>query len=881
MMAGSSPRVVLLPCLLLALAAGASDGVEASQSQAASPPHPSPTAAITIDYPEEGSIFPPEITPPTFLWRDSGKGVASWQIDVSFGDQAPSIHATSRGERLRIGSIDPDCVADTNQPPQLTPQLAAAHSWTPDPVAWQAIKRHSVSRAATVTITGFRGDAPRQAVSRGKVAMRTSKDAVGAPIFYRDVPLMPSELEKGVIKPLAAEAIPLVAWRVRNVGEVRSRVVMDNLPLCANCHSFSADGKTMGMDLDGLQGNRGMYILAPVAPEMTVRKQDLIQWSSPQGKIKGSVRVGFMSQVSPDGQYVVTTVNPLSMTAASQEPPSNYYVANFKDYRFLQVFYPTRGILSWYSRQTGVLQPLPGADDPRFVQMGAVWSPDNRYLVFARAQATDPNPPGVPLAQFANDPNELQIEYDLYRIPFHNGQGGAPEPIAGASGNGISNTFPKVSPDGRWIVFVQCRNGELMRPDSQLYIVPAQGGRARRMRCNTPRMNSWHSFSPNGRWLVFSSKSRSPYTQMYLTHIDADGNDSPPILIENSTASNRAVNIPEFLNVAPDGLRRIGGPVLDYYRLFNSAAYLQRTRSYEASAAKWRQVLELSPDDEAAHRNLGTVLLMTGHREESAAHFRKASELKLRAALEADPTSAAGFNDLGVLLVQTGRVDEAVAQFQKAAGLQPDFAAARANLGGALLKLGRLDEALLELRKALRSDPGYAPAHYTLGLVLSQRGDAPGAIREWRSALEFDPKYADAHHRLGDALYAQGRTAEALAHWRDGIQLQPNDAAALRRAAWVLATSPDPTIRNGGDALAFAVRAVEISGGNDARLLDTLAAAYAEKGQFANAALTARRAQARASQENQPALADEIAIRIALYETGQPFRDRDPSADRR
>jgi hypothetical protein len=74
---------------------------------------------------------------------------------------------------------------------------------------------------------------------------------------------------------------------------------------------------------------------------------------------------------------------------------------------------------------------------------------------------------------------------------------------------------------------------------------------------------------------------------------------------------------------------------------------------------------------------------------------------------------------------------------------------------------------------------------------------------------------------------------------------------------------------------------VEISGGNDARLLDTLAAAYAEKGQFANAALTARRAQARASQENQPALADEIAIRIALYETGQPFRDRDPSADRR
>jgi tetratricopeptide (TPR) repeat protein len=832
---------------------------------------PNPPAAITIDYPEQGSIFPPEITPPTFLWHDAVKGVAWWRIDVSFGAAPATIHATSKGERMSIGRIDPDCAADTNQPPRLSPQLAAAHSWTPDLATWQAIKRHSVTSLATVTITGFRAD---QAVSVGKVAIHTSKDAVGAPIFYRDVPLMPSELEKGVIKPLAAEAIPLVAWRVRNVADARSRVVMENLPVCANCHSFSADGKTMGMDLDGLQGNRGMYILAPVAPQMAVRKPDVIQWSSPEGKLKGSVRIGFMSQVSPNGQYVVTTVNPAGMPAAAAEPPSNYYVANFKDYRFLQVFYPTRGILSWYSRQTGVLRPLAGADDPQFVQMGAVWSPDGRYLVFARAQATDPNPPGVPLAKFAGDPSELQIRYDLYRVPFRDGEGGSPEPVTGASRNGMSNTFPKVSPDGQWIVFVQCRNGELMRPDSQLYIVPAAGGPARRMRCNTPLMNSWHSFSPNGRWLVFSSKARSPYTQMYLTHIDADGNDSPPILIDNSTAANRAVNIPEFVNVSPDGLRQIGGPVIDYYKLFNSAAYLQRTGRYQASAAAWRKVLELNPDDETAHRNLGNVLLMTGHREESAAHFQKASEIKLRAAVDTDPASARGFNDLGVLLVETGRVEEAVVQFEKAAALKPDFAAARANLGGALARLGRLDEALVQLRQALASDAAYAPAHYNLGLVLGRRGDAEGAIREWRSALSLDPKYAEAHVSLGDALYAQGRTAEALAHWRDGLQLQPDNPPALRRVAWVLATSPDAALRDGAEALAFAVRALELRGGKDALALDTLAAAYAEKGQFANAALTARRAQAQAAQENQPALAHDIGLRIALYEAGQPFRDR-------
>src|ERR1035438_168276 len=174
LIAGLSPRVILLPGLLLALAAGASKGPEA--------------AAIAIDYPEEGSIFPPEITPPAFLWRDGGQGATFWRIDVSFGASPAAIHATSKGERLRIGRIDPDCVAATNEPPRLTPRLAAAHAWTPDAVTWQAIKRHSVAGAATVKITGFRGDAPDRAASVGKVAIRTSKDAVGAPIFYRDVP---------------------------------------------------------------------------------------------------------------------------------------------------------------------------------------------------------------------------------------------------------------------------------------------------------------------------------------------------------------------------------------------------------------------------------------------------------------------------------------------------------------------------------------------------------------------------------------------------------------------------------------------------------------------------------------------------------------------
>jgi tetratricopeptide (TPR) repeat protein len=824
-------------------------------------------AAITVDYPEDASIFPPEITPPTFLWRDAATTVTQWRIAVSFGDGSPAIHALSRGPRMRIGPLDPDCVSETNKPPTLTPQQAAAHTWTPSPALWQSIKKRSVAAPATVTITGLAGD---RAISRGRVTIRTSNDPVGAPIFYRDVPLMPTETEKGVIQPLAAEAVRLIQWRLRNIAQPESRVVMRNVPMCANCHSFSRDGKTLGMDLDGLQKNRGLYTLTPVAARTSIAKANVIQWRTAQGELKGKLRVGFMSQVSPDGRYVVTTLNPADLDAPAAERPSNYYVANFKDYRFLQVFYPTRGILSWYSRETGQLQPLPGADDRRFVQTNAAWSPDGAYLVFARAETSDPNPPGAPPAKFANDPAERHIQYDLYRIPFNAGQGGAPEPVAGASRNGMSNTFPKVSPDGRWIVFVQCRNGLLMRPDSQLYIVPAAGGVARRMRCNTPLMNSWHSFSPNGRWLVFSSKSRSPYTQMYLTHLDQDGNDSPPILIDNSTAANRAVNIPEFVNIAPDGLGEIGGPAIDFYRLYDRAMYFQKRKRYEEAVAAWRQVLETDPEDVLANSNLAAVLLAAGRREEAALQSRKASQLKLRKAAEDNPGDPAPHNALGVLLLDTGHPDDAIAEFRTAIGLEPNTAAAHANLGRALAAKGERDQALAELHRALDLDPTYPPAHYHLGLALAAQGKTAEAIGQWREAVRCDPNYAEAHDALAAALFAQGETAQALAHWRAAIEAVPADVVALRHAAWILATSSQAPLRNGPEALAFAVRAAELSGTRDAAVLDALAAAYAETGRFADAVLTAQRALALAD----AAHAESLKRRLAGYQAGTAFRDR-------
>ena len=87
--------------------------------------------------------------------------------------------------------------------------------------------------------------------------MQISDDPVGAPIFYRDVPLMLSELERGVIRALPHDALPLIAWRLSNVSETGSRLLPEGLHTCSNCRFISRDGRTPGTDLGGTQKDKG------------------------------------------------------------------------------------------------------------------------------------------------------------------------------------------------------------------------------------------------------------------------------------------------------------------------------------------------------------------------------------------------------------------------------------------------------------------------------------------------------------------------------------------------------------------------------------------------------------------------------------------------
>jgi Flp pilus assembly protein TadD len=277
-------------------------------------------------------------------------------------------------------------------------------------------------------------------------------------------------------------------------------------------------------------------------------------------------------------------------------------------------------------------------------------------------------------------------------------------------------------------------------------------------------MNSWHSFSPNGRWLVFSSKSRSPYTQMFLTHLDADGNDTPAVLIENSTAANRAVNIPEFVNIPPDGLLKIDAPVADYYRLIDLASDAMNEGRHDAAIPLLKQALESNPGDAVVHNSYGSALAATGHLPEAVAQYRMATALS--------PDYPDAHNNLALALVQTGRAGAAVLEFRKALALKPDFAEAHAGLGGVLAQSGRLNEAIPHLQRGVELSPQNPMARANLCLALSMAGRSEEAVPHAEQAVALsggqDPRLLD---MLGRIDAQAGRLAEAADATRRAIDL--------------------------------------------------------------------------------------------------------------
>ncbi len=619
---------------------------------------------LSISYPYDETLFPNDIAAPTFRWDDKLTGASNWIIRIEF--------------------------MDTNKPLEFH---TTSREWTPRRDMWDFIKEKSLEKTARLTIIGFKKVLYlKKILSKNTISIKTSIDVVDAPIFFRTVPL-----------PFiyALEHMEQIKWYLGDISsEDPPTIILEYMPVCGNCHSFTADGSVLGMDVD-YANDKGSYIITEVSEDIMLTKDKIITWHDYKRE-DNELTFGLLSQISPRGKYVVSTVKDRSVFVPKSDP---YYS---------QLFFPLKGILAYYDMKTKSFNALTGADDRNYVQSNPTWSPDGNYIVFARSKADlsfDKKVGNMVLLKPEQCEEYLTgkkyFRYDLYRIPFNNGKGGKAIPIEGASKNGMSNYFPKYSPDGKWIVFCKSNSFMLLQPDSKLYIMPADGGEAREMRCNTTQMNSWHSWSPNGKWLVFASKAYSPYTQLFLTHIDEEGNDTPPVLLSNFTPPERAANIPEFVNIKPDGLKNMHQSFLDYYSYARKSGDFIVSNKFEEAEYLLRKSLEDNPNYAKAHRLLGYVL------------------------------------------TQMNRINEAEKEFKDALVLDPENALTYEYLGELYLKRKEYDKAYQALSNSIKYDSSYASAYVLLGQVLFAKGDIYGAQVNFETAVTISPELAYVHYQLG------------------------------------------------------------------------------------------------------------------------------------
>ena len=286
---------------------------------------------------------------------------------------------------------------------------------------------------------------------------------------------------------------------------------------------------------------------------------------------------------------------------------------------------------------------------------------------------------------------------------------------------------------------------------------------------------------------------------------------------------------------------------------------------YSNIEALWRTTLARNPECWMAHNNLGIVLFQKGETDEAIAHYRTTLQMQ-------SDFWDAEYN-LGIALLSKGQVDEAIAHCSNAVRIAPNDPDALVALGNALLEKERIDDAIVYYQKALSIRPDYFLAHHSLGHAFLEKGEIDAAIFHCRAALLIRPENADAHTNLAIALDEKGQTAEAIQHYQKALEISPQSVSALTNLAWLMATSSNPSFRNGTKAIELAGQANQLSGGTNTLVLRTFAAAYAESGQFGKAIEIARTAMQLARSQGDNSLAGSLQQQIALYELALPYRE--------
>jgi len=723
---------------------------------------------LTILCPVNLTVFPKDMAPPAFIWKDEDQNADEWQVTLKTG-KSVIVDKTKVSQKF----------------------------WKPSREVWNSILASGPEKIYTFTVRpnsiGFNTEA--------SVTFTISTDPVDAAIFFRSVPL-PFKF--------ARENMKNIKWCLGDVGsDSKPHAVLQNMPVCANCHSFSADGKEIAMDVDAID-DKGAYVSTSFRENTLFTSDSIMSWSKFQ---MGKFTYGLLSQISPDGRYVISTLHDCEI------------FVDRKDLEYSQLFFPFKGILEVYDRKEKRNFELPGANDTTFVQSNPCWTPDGKNILFARARAKHYNESGILNGSVPRKQDETRykkfeksyldrdslFKFDIYSIPFNTGKGGKAIPVEGASNNGLSNYFPKVSPDGKWLVFCQAESFMLLQKDSKLAIMNMNGGKPQVLSCNSQNMNSWHSWSPNSKWLVFSSKALSPYTQLFLTHINEDGTDTPPVYLDNFSFDKFANNIPEFVNAKYNKSLKIEPEFLsgDDFLIRNGEIF-QNSGDEQRAFETFNDAVRKFPGNAEAYYKRGRILFQRNQLPEALKDLNKALELRkdlnfyvtrgiiklkmgdhqsaitdLKEALKKDSTDYNANTYIGVAYTNIEKPDMAIPYLKNAVQLYNEDYYSFYYLGLAYFDKCNYKDATVAFSSGIKNCTAqpYFPKFYELrGNCYAKTGNFEAAVIDFNSAIGYSANDPALYLGKSEALLECGREKEAI------ISLNQAKQLGSQRAAYLLST---------------------------------------------------------------------------------------------
>ena len=279
----------------------------------------------------------------------------------------------------------------------------------------------------------------------------------------------------------------------------------------------------------------------------------------------------------------------------------------------------------------------------------------------------------------------------------------------------------------------------------------------------------------------------------------------------------------------------------------------------------WRKILPL-----AAGASLLACIVLT---RMQIPYWQNSLALFQRAANVTERNYLAYFN-LGYYARDRGEYNQAILYFKKAMSAEVDCfpnvnqAHAYNNLGYTYLQAKDITNAVADFEKAVDLQPIYPEAYYNLGCAFQANNQPDVAVEAFQRALALDPNVAEIRFKMGNALLQLGKPAEAIAQYSQALQINPGLDDAANNLAWLLATCPDHSLRDGAKAVALARRASDHAHNQNPVILGTLAAAYAEVGQFSEAAAMAQQASQLALAQKNSALASALESQGRRYQSG-------------